>query len=60
MICVVFVLYHQQQLIVQNVWRELPETGVVRRHILGALRLALIPLRDSRDSQDDKTENDFE
>lgn len=52
--------------------RELPETGVGRRHILGVLRLALIPLpapvrakaarsgdpvpRDSRGAQDDKSE----
>jgi len=53
MICVGFVY-------VQNAWREPPETGAGRRNILGLLRLALIPLRDSRDSQDDKTENDFE
>ena len=28
--------------------RELPETGVGRRHILGGLRLALIPPRGTR------------
>jgi hypothetical protein len=56
MICVGFVLYHQEAAYVQNAWRELPETGAGRRNILGVLRLALIPLRDSRDSQDDKTE----
>jgi hypothetical protein len=38
-----FVLYHQEAAYVQNAWRELPETGVGRRHILGILRLALIP-----------------
>jgi hypothetical protein len=52
-----FVLYHQEATYAQNAWRELPETGVDRRHILGILRLALIPLsRDSRGAQDDKSE----
>lgn len=32
----------------QDAWRELPETGVDRSHILGVLRLALIPLRGTR------------
>jgi hypothetical protein len=46
--------YHQEAADAQNAWRELPETGVDRRHILG---LALIPLsRDSRGAQDDKSE----
>ena len=32
----------------QNAWREFPETDVGGRHILGVLRLALIPLRGTR------------
>jgi hypothetical protein len=44
MICVSFVLYHQEAAYVQNAWRELPETGAGRRNILGVLRLTLIPL----------------
>jgi hypothetical protein len=36
MICVGLVLYHQEALMLQNAWRELPETGAGRRNIIGA------------------------
>src|SRR3954452_9586289 len=55
MICLFYIT--KEAAYVQNAWRELPEIGVGRRHILGVLRLALIPLsRDSRGAQDDKSE----
>jgi len=55
MICL-FVLYMKDAAYMQNAWRELPEIGVGSRHILGVLRLSLIPLsRDSRGAQDDKS-----
>jgi hypothetical protein len=48
MICLVFFCITKEAAYVQNVWRELPETGVDSRHILGVLRLTLIPLRGTR------------
>jgi len=48
MIYLVLLYIANEAAYVQNVWRELPETGVDSRHILGVLRLALIPLRGIR------------